>query len=234
MKHSNRIIAGLVFLILSVSPEILNAQENLTITGFNEISVSSGIDLYLTQSNSENIRINAHPDLLKNVIIEKQGKTLVIKYKNNLNWSKLVKNQGTKVYVNYKNLQALNASGGSDVISQNTIKTESLALNASGGSDMELQVNVKELDIHASGGSDIDLKGSAVNMSAAISGGSDLDAFSLTTENARVTASGGSDANIQVTKALDASANGGSDVNYKGNPAVKKSSDKSGDVNKVN
>ncbi|HKG05134.1 MAG TPA: head GIN domain-containing protein [Pedobacter sp.] len=232
MKSSNLFIAAA---LLMLSAKFVSAQENqdVAITGFNEVSVSSGIDLYLTQSNSENIRINAHPELLKNVVVEKQGSNLVIRYKDKISWNRLMKGQSTKVYVNYKILQAISASGGSDVFMQNTLKTDKLAIRVSGGSDIEANVIAKDVEIHASGGSDIDIKGSATNMEAHSSGGSDIDALGFIVENARVSASGGSDANIHVTKALEANANGGSDVSYKGNPSVKKTSDKSGDVNKI-
>lgn len=229
-------VATAVLFMVSANLTNLNAQENkeVTITGFNEVSVSSGIDLYLTQSNSENIRVNAHPDLLKNVLIEKQGNNLVIKYKDNTGLKNLLKGQGTKVYINYKTLQAISASGGSDVVTQNTLKGDKLTLRASGGSDLNLNVTVDDIEIQTSGGSDVDIKGKAINMNAQASGGSDLDALEFIVENARVNASGGSDANVHVTKALEANANGGSDINYKGNPSVKKSSDKSGDVSKIN
>lgn len=213
----------------------LKAQENksINLSNFTEVTVSSGIDLYLTQSNAENIRLNAHPDLIKNVVIEKQGNTLVIKYKSNVSWSRLFKGQSIKVYVNYKTLNRISASGGSDIYGENTLKTEKLSLTTSGGSDLKLSLITKNLELQTSGGSDVSLKGSAANMDASASGGSDIDAFDLIVENARVSTSGGSDANIHVTKALDASASGGSDIHYKGNAAVKKSAGKSADINKV-
>jgi len=93
----------------------------------------------------------------------------------------------------------------------------------------------KDLVLTISGGSDADLKGSAENMQLTASGGSDVDAFNFVVNYAKATVSGGSDANINVSKALEAGASGGSDVNYKGNASLKKtSSSKSGDINHVN
>jgi len=235
MKTSSILKLALTLLVFSVSVISLKAQQNkdISITNFTEISVSSGIDLYLTQSNSENIRINAHPDLIKDVIIEKEGSNLRVRYKDGVNWGRLFKNQSIKVYINYKTLKGLSASGGSDVYTQNTLKTDRLSLSASGGSDLKLDVVTKDIEIHASGGSDIDLKGSATNMQASTSGGSDVNALNFVVDYAKVSSSGGSDANIHVTKALEASASGGSDINYKGNASVKNNSGKSGDVNRL-
>lgn len=236
MKTSSILKLALTLLVFSVSAISLKAQQNkdISITNFTEISVSSGIDLYLTQSNSENIRINAHPDLIKDVIIEKEGNsTLRIRYKDGVNWGRLFKNQSIKVYINYKTLKGLSASGGSDVYTENTLKTDRLSISASGGSDLKMEVVTKDIEIHASGGSDIDLKGSATNMQASTSGGSDVNALNFVVDYAKVSSSGGSDANIHVNKALEASASGGSDINYKGSASVKNNSGKSGDVNRL-
>ena len=235
MKASSILKSALTLLVFSTSVISSNAQQNkdVSINNFNEVSVSSGIDVYLTHSNSENIRINAHPDLIKNVIIEKEGNNLKIRYKDGVNWGRLFKNQSIKVYINYKTLKALSASGGSDVYTQNTLKTDRLSLSASGGSDLKLDVVAKDMEIQASGGSDVDLKGSATNMQVSTSGGSDVNALDFVVDYAKVSSSGGSDANIHVNKALEASASGGSDINYKGSASVKNNSSKSGDVNRL-
>lgn len=237
MKKLNPIKLLVLTLACSLITFSLKAQssKDVPVRNFNEVSVSSGIDLYLTQSSAENIKVMAHPDLLKDVIIEKENNLLKIRYRNNISWSRMFKGQSIKVYVSYKTLQAVSASGGSDVFTQNTLKTDKLIASASGGSDIELDIITKDLQVQTSGGSDIKLKGSGVNMQASASGGSDIHALEFIVEYAKVTASGGSDANVNVSKALEASASGGSDVNYKGNASVKKtSSSRSGDVKRIN
>ncbi len=233
MKIAKPILTFCMLLGFSAS---LSAQEtkSITISNFNGLSVSNGIDLFISQGNTESVKVTAHPDLLKNVIVEKEGSTLRIRYKDNMSWSRLIKGQGIKVYVNCKALQAITASGGSDVLAESNIKTDRLSITASGGSDIDLNVNTKELKIVSSGGSDIDLKGVATNLSVTSSGGSDIDALELTAEYAKVTGSGGSDINVHVTRALEANASGGSDIHYKGDASVRKtSSNKSGDVRKI-
>lgn len=226
----------LVLLALTLFNLSVNAQssKNINVKSFNEITVSSGIDLYLTQSATESVTIKGNEDLIKNVIVEQKGGSLVIKFKDGISWSRMFKNESIKAYVNYKNIKALIASGGSDVFTQNNLKADALKLIASGGSDLKLTLAVKDLSLTVSGGSDAELKGSGENLIATASGGSDIDAFAYIVNNAKVTASGGSDANVNVNKALEASASGGSDVSYKGNAALKKtSSSKSGDVRRV-
>jgi hypothetical protein len=98
-----------------------------------------------------------------------------------------------------------------------------------------MDIVTKELQLTVSGGSDADLRGTAINASLTASGGSDIEAIELKTDYAKVNASGGSDVNITVNKAIEAGATGGSDVHYRGNAALKKtSSSVSGDVKKIN
>ena len=234
MKPVRLLLTTAIILGFSVLLAQAQGSKNVSISNFNGLSVSNGIDLHLTQGNAENVRINAHPDLLKNVIVEKEGNVLRIRYKDNISWSRLFKGQEIKVFINYKKLESISASGGSDVFGENNLKTDRMTINASGGSDITIKLETNELKIQSSGGSDVDLQGTATNIDVSISGGSDLDATDLITSYAKVTASGGSDANIHVTKALEANASGGSDINYKGNAAVRKtSSNKSGDVSRI-
>ena len=235
MQLLKPLAALLLTFTLNVTSMKAQSSKNVALTNFNEVSVSSGIDVYLTQSNSENIRISANEEVLKNVLIEKSGTGLVIRYKNNNGLNRLLKGQATKVYINYKKMEVINASGGSDVFTENTLKSPRLTVHASGGADVKLDLAVKDLQLSISGGADAKLKGTATNMAVNSSGGSDVHAFELITDYAKVSSSGGSDANVYVNKALEASASGGSDITYKGEAALNKtSSSKSGDVHKAN
>lgn len=210
--------------------------KNMAVNNFSKVSVSSGIDLYLSQGNTESAKIVGDKELVDKLVLEKDGNRLNIKYRQNNNWSGMFKNrQGTKVYLTFKTLDELSASGGSDVYAANTVKIDRMNLATSGGSDVELNIVCKDITISASGGSDLDLKGSATNMDLNISGGSDVDAEHFSVDYAKVHASGGSDAEILVNKALEADASGGSDVRFRGDAAYKKtSSSRSGSVKRVN
>ncbi|SFG67229.1 head GIN domain-containing protein [Pedobacter insulae] len=228
---------GLALIVIaSTTYAVAYAQDSKTVAikNFNGISVSSGIDLYLTQGSTENLTIKGRNDVIQNVVVEQNGSEVIIKYKSRMNWSSVFKNQSIKVYVNYKNLKRLAASGGSDVYTQNTLKTDLLNLTASGGSDLKLALICKDLSLTISGGSDAELKGGAENLKVTASGGSDVAAFGFPVNYAKATVSGGSDANLFVNKILEAGASGGSDVNYKGNASLKKTSNsKSGDINHI-
>lgn len=236
MKSTTFLKSLVLLFVTTLSYMNVNAQSrNVAIKSFSSIGVSSGIDLYLTQSTSETLTIKGDDDLIKDVVIEQNGTSINIKYKDGVNWGRLFKNQSIKVYVNFKTLKSLAASGGSDVYTQNAFKTTDFSVAASGGSDLKLDLTCTNFSLSISGGSDADLKGSAENMVVTATGGSDVDAFGFVANNAKVSTSGGSDVNINVNKSLEVTASGGSDVHYKGNAAVKKTnSSKSSDVTHVN
>ena len=226
---------GLLFIAL-FSSSILFAQssKNLPVKNFSEIGVSSGIDLYLTQGSTEQVRLVGDKDLIEKAVVERSGNGIRIKYRDGFSLSNLFRNKSLKAYVTYKNISSISASGGSDVKTENTLKANKLTLHASGGSDLDMSIVCRDIEIETSGGSDVELKGSAANMSLHTSGGSDVDAFDFKVDYAKVNASGGSDANVYVLKALEANASGGSDVRYKGTASYRKTSDsRSGSVTKA-
>jgi len=236
MRNSFLLKIGSLFIACFTTLNVA-AQSSRTVSAknFNNVAVSSGIDLFLTQGNNENVVIKGQEEVIKDVVIEQEGNNLTIKYKEGINWGRLFKGTKIQVYVTVKKLNGISASGGSDVETQNTINTDKMSIKSSGGADLDLNIICKDITISSSGGSDINLKGSAENMVLNTSGGSDVDAFEFKVNYAQVNTSGGSDANVYVNKGLTANATGGSDIHYKGNAALKKvSNSKSADITHVN
>ncbi len=226
-----------LFFICSLTYVNVSAQNSrqVSVSDFNGIGVSSGINLHLKQGNTESLVIKGDEEVIKDVVVEKNDRGISIKYKEGINWSRLFKGKVIDVYVTFKNLNSLAASGGADVYIDGQLRTDRFSLAASGGADIKLNLTCKDIKIAVSGGADIELKGSAENMTVSASGGADLDAFDFKVDYAQVNCSGGADVDIYVNKGLTASASGGADITYKGNAALKKTSNsKSGDITHAN
>ncbi|WAC41244.1 head GIN domain-containing protein [Pedobacter sp. SL55] len=220
---------------LTYMPLFAQSSKTVAVSSFSGIGVSSGIDLYLTQSGKESVVIKGDEDVIKDVVVEQKNGSIYIKYKQGISWSKMFRGRKIEAYVSFKNLTVISASGGSDVETQGPIKAANIILEASGGSDMSLNLTCKDVTISISGGADISLKGSAENMMLNASGGSDLDAYDFKVDYAQANTSGGADAHLYVLKGLTANATGGSDITYKGSAALKKvSNSKSADITHVN
>jgi hypothetical protein len=195
--------------------------ERRSVKNFHAVKVSGGIDLYLSEGD-EALAVSARDTEIRNYI-----KTEVVdgvlkiwfEWKSGRNIF-MNTNKQLRAYVSYKKLDALSASGGSDVIVDGTITEDNLIINISGGSDFKGKVTVQNLQVEASGGSDVDIAGKALKLAVDVNGGSDFNGYNLVTETTSVEASGGSDVEVTVNKDLNAKASGGSDVFYKGSASV--------------
>lgn len=196
------------------------AKRVFLLGNFSSVSVSSGIDLYLEPSSKTEAILVTEKKNLNDVEIFLKGDKLIIKMKPAF---MRINTSSIKVYLSYKQLKAIEASGGSDVYTNNgsTLTANTLSLDASGGSDYKLKLNSEKLECSLSGGSDADLTGTATYASYDISGGSDVKAKDLNSKVCKIDASGGSDAIVNVSEDLEANASGASDIYYYGNPKKK-------------
>ena len=222
-----KLVFSLFALVLTVSAfaqktihdanaEVRNAS------GFHAIEVSGGIDLYLTNGD-EAVAVSAKDKEVRDRIkTEVKNGVLKIYYEWRKGINLSLNHQSLKAYVSFKSLDALSASGGSDVDVDGTIKSNKLDISLSGGSDFKGKVDVTILNIDQSGGSDANLNGNAGTITINASGGSDFEGYDLITDVCSIDASGGSDIDITVNKELSAEASGASDVSWKGNASVKK------------
>ena len=201
--------------------------ETRNVSNFKGVDVSAGIYLYITMGETESVKIVADDDIIEKIITEVKDGVLHIYVKQNgwFNWSG---NETRKAYVTIKELNRIEASSGSDVNSENTLKGEELKINVSSGAEVEVDVYYKNLDVNTSSGSDAKLSGKVKNLRASASSGSDINAKELESVTCKASASSGSDVTVSVSEELNASASSGSDVNYYGNPSVKEIDESSG------
>ena len=222
-----RILTGTLALMFAFG---LQAQKQLVVDAdaemrvvsgnFSAVKVSGGIDLYLSQSDEQALAISASDDKFK------QGlKTVVENGQLNIfaegDWSLNMRNKKLIVYISFKELEKIVASGASDIIIAGTIKVPSLQLQLSGASDFKGVVDVGNLTINLSGASDVKISGSATHLSIESSGASDVKGYDLSTEICTAKASGASDIQITVNKELNAHASGASKILYKGTGVIK-------------
>ena len=198
--------------------------EKRNVPGFSGISVSGGIDIYLTQGDEDGIAVSAteikYRDRIKTEV--KDG-ILTIWYNNEgMHWS--TGSKKLKAYISFRSINKLKASGASDVFINGTIKAAVLDLKLSGASDLKGAVDIGNLTANISGASDMTVSGKVESLQIDASGASDLKDYDLVVQNCNAEASGASDIKITVEKELSASASGASDIVIKGNGVIKKMS----------
>jgi hypothetical protein len=222
------LLAGLAFLsygiLIAQDPKVINDKnaQKRSVSGYHGVLVSHGIDLYLTQGNTETVAVSAskveHRDMIKTTV---EGGILKIFIDKKDAERGLFDRSNLRAYVSFKMIDKLEASGGSDVQVEGTIKVPKLNCEISGGSDFKGRVDIADLNIDQSGGSDVDISGKVGKLKIEASGGSDFEGYQCVADYADINASGASDVNITVNKELTVEASGGSDVHYKGNAVIK-------------
>ena len=222
-KYLISIFAILFFIGARAQKKIVNDAnaEVRTLTGsFNKIEISGGIDLFLSQYETESVAVSASSDQYRqNIKTIVEDNTLKIYYDGGKQWN--TGNKKLKAYVSFKTLEKLNASGASDVQVEGVIQVPTLILDMSGASDFKGAVKVTNLTMELSGSSDVNINGSASVVSIQSSGASDVKGYELVTDICTAKASGASDINITVNKEINAHASGASDIYYKGDAVIK-------------
>ncbi len=196
-------------------------KKDRTVSGFTGLDVSNGIDVYLTQGNSEKLTLDVKglaEDEVRSEVRNGMLK-LYIDRPGGMNWLKN-RNNSVKAYVTFRQLTKIAASGGADVYGQGVLSFNDLKLSASGGADVKLSLKADDLDINSSGGADAVLDGTARRVNVNGSGGADVDARKLTAETCNATSSGGSDVYVRATGDMSLRASGGSDIYYYGSGRV--------------
>ena len=187
---------------------------------YNTIEVSTGIELFLTQSETPSISVQADENIQEFIITEVENETLKIYMDKSTHHV-----TSKKVLVNFITIETIKASSGSDVISTNTLNVPSLDLSTSSGSEMELTVDAKQINSSSSSGSELTLKGTTKTFIGNSSSGSRLNASKLTAEFCETKASSGSNLSVKCQKDFDAKASSGAHI--KNNFSAVKNSAKS-------
>lgn len=233
MKTIKRLSITLFSLTLALCTAVQAAptsdsRQTRKVSEFHGISVSSGIDLYLTQKDIQEVNVEADEEDMKNLITKVEGGILRIYMKErsflNFGWS----HSPRKVYVSFKNLDRLEASAGADVVSQSVLNLEKLEVNSSSGSHVKLELNAKNVSAESSSGSNINLKGKGDHFHANASSGSDIDAGGFEAKICNANVSSGADIKVYATEQIDANASSGGDIAYSGSPARKNINQSSG------
>ncbi|MDP3522460.1 MAG: head GIN domain-containing protein [Hydrogenophaga sp.] len=198
-------------------------KQERAVTGFDEISVSTGIEVILTQDTFEKVVVETDENIQKILKTEVTGNKLKIYLEEGVNHVKEM-----KVHVTLKQVKSVSASAGSEVKTANKINAENLKISSSSGSEVNMEVGGNMVSLDSSSGSELTVSGTAVAVNAESSSGSELDASKLVAEKGEASASSGSDMDVHVTKEIKAHASSGSNITVTGNPAIRDTNSSSG------
>lgn len=220
-----------LFLIIALVAGSLSAQkvyndvniEKRTVSGFHGIDVATGITLYLSEGNTEEVAVSADKtEYRDNIITEVENGVLKIHYKSKTgSVNKKSETKNLKAYVSYKSLDKLYATTGAEVKIDGVLKGASFDMKANTGAQIDGDINMDNLTLDQNTGSKVTLSGKAASLKAEGSTGSKLMGEGLLTTTCNVNVNTGAKVWIQAEKELQAKASTGGQVKYKGAPSVK-------------
>ena len=224
MKTATKIIAIVILLISTTSCFVdgitgikgnnhVVTEDRTISSNFDIIKVQQGIQLYLTQDNSTELKVEADENIIDLLVTEVQNNELKIYFEKNVYRAK-----ARKVFLTTDNIKKIKTSSGASVKSENTLQLTSLDLDASSGSSIKVHVDANEVTSETSSGANIDVFGKTTTFSASASSGSSIDADELKSVDTYAKASSGANINVNVSGKLTAKASSGGDIDYEGNP----------------
>ncbi|MBL7129040.1 MAG: DUF2807 domain-containing protein [Ignavibacteria bacterium] len=180
----------------------------IDIEPFSGISLNIHADVYLSQGETHNVRIEAEEDVKNKIITEVEDNVLIIKCDKSLHSSKDI-----NIYITMKELKLIEVNGSGDIVCQDSFNTDNIAIEINGSGD-------------------ISLSGRAENQAIEINGSGDIKSFGMLSTNCAIDIRGSGDCEVNVENSLVVSISGSGDVIYKGSPVIETEIDGSGSVKK--
>jgi len=189
-----------------------------TLSGsFKAISVSSGVDLYITQGNEESLAVSASDEkYMARFKTEIENGTLKIYFDNKgITWT-AHENRKLKAYVSFKTLEKLQGSAGASVTVKGSMTADNLDMKFTSGAEFDGQVNAKQIVVDQNSGSEVNISGKADKLNIEVSSGASFKGYDMAVDFCDAQASSGGEVKITINKELSAKANSGGGIRYKG------------------
>ena len=186
------------------------------IDGFTGLKVSSGIDVYLSQGSSFEVKVEADENLHEVILTELDGKMLVVKTER----VNIRKAKSKKVHVTLPELTALKISSAGDCVGQTSFICDDLSLSISSAGNLSLEVEAGRIDLDISSSGDADISGTADEFNVSLSSAGDLNAFDLLAAKVDVNVSSAGDARVHATEEISMSASSAGNIYYRGDARV--------------
>jgi len=207
------LLMSCMFIVPSIKGNGNVKEEVRQVGAFDQIKVSRGMNVYITQGSPAKVVVIADSNLHEFIVTKVENGVLKITTKENIRWA-----EEKKVMVTVEKLTGVDANSGANIWSQNQIKSDNLKLEANSGANLTLDVDAGSLNADCSSGANIKLSGLAKEAELGTSSGANLKGENLKAEQCKMSASSGGNVSSTVTGKLDADASSGGNIVYYGEP----------------
>ncbi len=231
-----RIYFPLIILSLFLVNPLLAENEEREVPSFSEIALRIPGKLYVTQGNTQSVKIEAKSSTLEEIITEVKDRQLTIRFTGKNYFFKTFNPGKIEIHITVPEVDGLSVSGSGDIIAEGEINTRILDLAVSGSGDILLDdLKADRVKSSISGSGDIIIKngGEATDFSVAISGSGDVKASGFEAKDVVVHIAGSGNCTVIANRSLKARVAGSGSIYYNGNPSIDSSVAGSGKVAKL-
>lgn len=191
----------------------------LELDDFTEVSAGWGMRLEVERENGYRVELRADDNVIDVIKYERTGDRLRFYLPPGTSLSGVT----IEIRIGLPELEALELSGGARAaLSGLELGNSGFSAELSGGSRLEGELEAGFVELSCSGGSTVELDGEAGELELDGSGGSAFRLYGFPAEEAAVSLSGGSRAELAISDSLSVSASGGSAVYYEGDPEIRR------------
>jgi len=220
------ILAGLLTLSLSscITIKINDIRgsgqietKEYSVSGFETLEFSGMGNIFITQGDTETLKVEAENNVIERLKIETKGNILVIGLKNN--FMNVIPTKSINFYLTVKDLRDITISGAGNVKCDG-LTTSDMRILSSGLGSIEMNLVAEELKVDISGAGKVIMAGRVKTQDISISGAGSYDASDLESNDCQINISGVGKAELNAVNTLDIQMSGLGSIEYKGNPAV--------------
>lgn len=195
------------------------SEASREVGSFSSIQVNGTVNVYLSQGNVEAVTLRADDNLHDKITIT------VVKGELRIFNNEFIRGERVlDVYVTYRELRSIVASGASTITTRSMMQTGSLNLTAENSADVKLQVNADTLNLRMRQVANVFLAGTTNYFDFGISHVGDLTAYNFLAKNCTAKVITGDQspgiARINVAEELAVHLEGPRYLYYKGSPKI--------------
>lgn len=195
------------------------AKESRSIAGVSSIKLEGVGSLVIRQGSAESLSVEADDNLFPYIhtVLDEDGLLHIYTRPYHQLHSMTPIRYGVMV----KDLQSIEAIGATLIEGNGTLRFSDLYVYMNGESRLNADIRTKNLVVEMSGVSDVTLLGKATAQNITLAGASQYHAKDLISDYVQISATGASEAQVQVHKQLKAILEASTNLSYQGNPDVK-------------
>ncbi|MBY0477475.1 MAG: DUF2807 domain-containing protein [Chitinophagaceae bacterium] len=189
---------------------------------FKSVKAAGSFDVYFSQGNENEIRIEADENLMQYIVTEVENNVLKIKTRSGVN---IRPTQDIKVYVKAPQYKEVTLAGSGNMLAETAISsTEKISLSIAGSGDIKISsVDAPAVVVKIAGSGKAEGGGTTRDLEINVAGSGDVQMKELKAENAKVVIAGSGNVWVYASVKLDVRVAGGGDIHYYGNPTDIKS-----------